>query len=125
MFKDLCDLMTEEFVLTLNVQEHALLMASNPAEGFTVKPTQVAETHTTDGQHRLAVTTADFEAPVLALKIKQTDIQLIFRHTSKRNVRNWLVFESARNDWGAETGLTIAILFIMTALLMKRSHPYK
>lgn len=81
VFTDLCSLTTEEFVLTLNVQEHALLMASDPAEGFAVKSTQVAETHAADGQHRLAVTTADFEPPVLALKIKQTNIQLIFRHT--------------------------------------------
>lgn len=55
-------------ILTLNVQEHALLMAPDPAERLAVKPTQVAELHAADGQHRLAVTTTDFKTPVLTLK---------------------------------------------------------
>lgn len=43
-------------------------MAPDPAECLAVKPTQVAEPHPADGQHRLAVTTTDFETPVLTLK---------------------------------------------------------
>lgn len=43
-------------------------MAPDPAERFAVKPTQVAEPHAADGQHRLAVATPDFETPVLTLK---------------------------------------------------------
>lgn len=37
--------------LTLNVQEHALLMASDPAERFAVESTQVGELDAADRQH--------------------------------------------------------------------------
>lgn len=55
-------------ILTLNVQKHALLMTSDPAECLTVKATQVSKPHTADGQHRLAMATAYFKAAVLTLK---------------------------------------------------------
>lgn len=43
-------------------------MTSDPAERFAVESAQVGEPHAADGQHRLAVTTADLEPPVLALR---------------------------------------------------------
>lgn len=54
--------------LTFNVQEHALLMTSDPAERLAVKSTQVGEPHAADGQHRLAVTPTNFKPPILALR---------------------------------------------------------
>lgn len=42
-------------------------MTSNPAQGLAVKSTQVQELHAADGQHRLAVATADLEASVPTL----------------------------------------------------------
>lgn len=71
--------------LTLDVQVHALLMAPDPAESFAVKPTQVAQPHAADGQHRLAVTTPDFEAPVLTLETQTHTITQI--NPSSRKVR--------------------------------------
>lgn len=54
-------------LLTLDVQVHALLMAPDPAQSFTVKSTQIGELHSADGQHGLPVTTSDFNAAVLTL----------------------------------------------------------
>lgn len=59
-------------ILTLNIQEHALLMAPDPAEGFTVKSTQITEPDATDGQDRFAMTTAHFKTSIMTL---DTDTQ--------------------------------------------------
>lgn len=55
-------------ILTLNVQKHALLMTSDPAECLAVEAAEVGEPHAADCQHRLAVTAADFKAAVLPLE---------------------------------------------------------
>lgn len=57
--------------LTLNVQEHALLVASDPAQSLTVESTQVCEPHAADGQHRLPMAAAHLEASVLTLKTQR------------------------------------------------------
>lgn len=57
-------------ILTLDVQEHALLMTPDPAERFAVEAAQVAEPHPADRQRRLAVAAAHLEASVLALETR-------------------------------------------------------
>lgn len=57
-------------------------MPADPAEGLAVKPTQVAEPHAADGQHRLAVTPADFKTPVLTLKTQTHQHDLLLSITT-------------------------------------------
>lgn len=54
--------------LTLDVQEHALLVASDPAEGLAVEAAQVRQPHAADGQNRLAVAPPHLKASVLTLQ---------------------------------------------------------
>lgn len=46
-------------------------MASDPAERLAVEAAQVRQPHAADGQHRFAVTAADLEAAVLALRTQK------------------------------------------------------
>lgn len=93
---ELCRLISGQTILTLDVQEHALLMTSDPALRLAVESTQVGEPHAADGQHGLAVTAADFKTPVLTLKTQtQTYCQALHHyyrrtlkiHTSSNSVR--------------------------------------
>lgn len=54
-------------------------MAPNPAEGFAVKSTQIAEPDAADRQDWFAMTTAHFKTPILALRI-ETHISINRRH---------------------------------------------
>lgn len=74
-------------ILTLDIQKHALLVASNPAEGFAVKSTQIAEPYATDRQDRFAMATAHFKTSTVTLWTRTHIIINCWHNHKKFNVQ--------------------------------------